>query len=147
MLKVYQISFHLIFQQLLITYHNFCSKRVANIRCSKLKSKMIFTIVRSQILLTMYLNLCIYNYFFTVYPWQAISFLYRDYSLTSQIFSPIDWDCNGNYDSNQVTVWSISATPRHVIYFEIIDIDIQDGDDCMYDWVHNATLITFLRHK
>ena len=79
--------------------------------------------------------MCIYNsyYYFTVYPWQAISFIYRDNSLTSQIFSPIDSDGNGKYDSNQVTVWRISATPSYKIYFEILDIDIQDGEDCMYD--------------
>ena len=42
-------------------------------------------------------------------------------------------DGNGKYDSNHVTVWGISATPSHVIYFEILDLDIQDGEDCMYD--------------
>ena len=73
-----------------------------------------------------------YNYYFTVYPWQAISFLYKD-SLTSQTFSPIDRDGNGKYDSNQVTVWSIYASPSYMIYFEILYIDIQDGEDCMYD--------------
>ena len=95
----------------------------------KLKGKMIFTIFAPNFV---YLNLCIYNYYFTVYPWQAIRFISK-YSFTSQIVSPIDSDGNGKYDSNQVTIWYIYASTSYKIYFEILDIDIQDGEDCMYD--------------
>ena len=97
----------------------------------KLEGKMTFTIFAPNFA---YLNLCICNYYFTVYPWHAIiGFIERDFSLTSQIVSPIDSDGNGKYDSNQVTIWDIYTSSSYKIYFEILDIDIQDGEDCMYD--------------
>ena len=62
-----------------------------------------------------------------------IEIVYRDFSFINEIYSPSDRDGDGQYDNKLDTVWMIYSTPNQVLYLEILNIDIQYGENCEYD--------------
>ena len=62
-----------------------------------------------------------------------IEIVYRDFSIINEIYSPSDRDEDGQYDNKLDTVWMIFSNPNQVLYLEILNIDIQYGENCEYD--------------
>ena len=81
--------------------------------------------------------ICAVNFYcintISVLPSYSIEIVYRDFAFINEIYSPFDRDGNGQYDNHHDTLWMIFSRPNQVLYFEILNIDIQYGENCEYD--------------
>jgi hypothetical protein len=56
---------------------------------------------------------------------------------SGEIYSP---NYPANYDNNMDCLVVIRAPPETVIHLQFIHMDIEDNEDCIYDWLRVKTL-------
>ena len=65
--------------------------------------------------------------------------------LEGLIESP-DNDGDGQYDSNQYCRWTILADENKMVQLEIVEMDIEEEDDCFNDYLAVSFLCFLFQH-
>ena len=51
-------------------------------------------------------------------------------------FSLLDTDGDGLYENNLLCKWTIIEEERDTIYIQLLYIDVEDDENCDYDYLH-----------